>query len=382
MPDALTRPFELRGSAARLWDAVADVAERAPREQAELFAGLEPAQRPRLIAALARFERAGALEVHDEVGRRVLGRPLNTLHLELTHRCNLACRACYLGPALVPAGRPARLPEGTTRQWLAVVGQAAELGCTSAVVTGGEPFVRRDALDIVAELRRHGVRCEVNTNGTCVTAAVAERLFELGVWGVEVSLYGYDGDSAAAYTGLRAGHAAALRGVRLLAEHGVPVQAKYFATAFTLDGYEDVRRALEPWGVPLICKGHAIHADIFAGRMPEGVRPPLEVPELVQENALPCTPGIDGLVVEPGGLTRACPKLGLRFGNAFEDGLAAVWNSAQLRAFRPFWGEYCRAEGFVRGARVRNRCPAAAMLSRPDGLRAFEDRWSAWREAH
>jgi MoaA/NifB/PqqE/SkfB family radical SAM enzyme len=378
-PHSAALPFDLAGSAAQLLDVLVDLSARPASEQEPFFAALEPEARARLSAALARLERAGAIDVTNQDGRNALPRPLRSMHLELTHRCNFVCRACYLGGALRRAGAAAR-DEATTAAWQRLIADAVGLGCTSVVLTGGEPFVRRDLLAIVACLRGHGVRCEINTNASCIGADTARALFELGVWGVEVSLYGFDADSAAAYTGVPAGHAAALRGVRRLAEAGVPVQAKYFATAGTVDGYEQVRRELEPWGVPVVAKGHVIHGDIFEGRQPVGVRSHLSVPEFEQEQPLPCAPGFDGLVVEPAGDVRPCPKLGLRFGNAFVEGLEAIWErSHDLEAFRHFWVQHCRQAGFVQGGRVRNRCPAAALLARPTGLADFEADWRAFQ---
>ncbi len=374
-----TTSFVLAGSAARLWELLVEVAQRPVDEQESLLGDVAGAAQPRVISMLARLERAGAIEVCTRGGARAFGRRPRTLHLEVTQRCNFACRACYLGPALLPVRAPQAAGEATAERWAEVIDEAAHLGCEAAIVTGGEPFVRRDVIEIVAALRRRSIRTEINTNAACITSAVARALFEMGVWGVEVSLYGYDAASAAGYTGRPGGYQASLRGVRRLCEQGVPVQVKYFATAATLDGFERVRAELAALGVPVICKGHAIHADVFAGRAPaQGVRSALEVPELVQEGGLPCGPGIEGLVIEPDGEVRPCPKLGVRLGNVFRDGLAGVWESDAMRSFEPFWARYCADEGFVRGARLRNRCPAAALLSRSGGLQQFRARWAGW----
>ncbi len=373
-------PFVLSGTAARFWETLSEVALRPAEEQEQVLEEVAGGARPRAVATLARLQRAGAIEVRTRAGRPMFGRRPRTLHLELTQRCNFACRACYLGRELAPVGSPRAAREAPAERWAELIAEAASLGCEAAIVTGGEPFVRRDALAVVAALRRHAIRTEINTNAACIDASLARALFEAGVFGVEVSLYGYDAASAASYTGRAGGYAATMRGVRHLCAAGVPVQVKYFATAATLDGFERVRAELAALGVPVICKGHAIHADVFEGRAPaDGVRSTLEVPELVQEAGLPCGPGIEGLVIEPDGEVRPCPKLGVRLGNAFQDGLRGVWESPALRAFEPFWASYCATAGFVRGARLRNRCPAAALLSRDGGLDDFKQRWRTWR---
>ncbi|HEU4727053.1 MAG TPA: radical SAM protein [Kofleriaceae bacterium] len=375
----------LTGSAARLWEVVVAIAALPASEQRDMIDSLSPELRPRMIAALAKLARAGAIEIDDpEDASLTDAKPryrLRRLHLELTHRCNFSCRACYLGGRLAAAGDD---PGGEVpiERWIALVHEAAALGCTTAVVTGGEPLLRKGITDLFAALSEHDIRFELNTNGSCVTPAVVQALRGSTVWSVEVSLYGYDAASHAGYSDVRGGYAATLRGVRLLSAAGVPVQVKYFATAPTAHGLDAVRAELEPLGVPVICKGHAIHGDIFEGRLPDAaILPELEKSMLVQDDELPCGPSFTTLAIAPDGEVRACPKLGIHFGNAFAEGLTAIWErSTELEAFRSFWVDYCHAKGYVRGARTTSLCPAAAALSHREGLVQLRTAWNARRE--
>jgi len=381
-------PYELAGNAARLWEVVVATAALPASEQPAVLDSLGPELRPRMVAALAKLARAGAIEIDDpDPGDATLSdaRPrylLRKLHLELTHRCNFSCRACYLGGHLAAAGAS---PGGEVpiERWIALVDEAAALGCTTAVVTGGEPLLRKGVTELFSALSAHDIRFELNTNGSCVTPAVAQALRNSTVWSVEVSLYGYDAESHAGYSGVRGGYAATLRGVKLLAAAGVPVQVKYFATAPTAHGLDAVRAELEPLGVPVVCKGHAIHGDIFEGRLPDAaILPELEKSTLVQDDDLPCGPSFTTLAIAPDGEVRACPKLGIHFGNAFTDSLTAIWErSAELDTFRSFWVDYCHAKGYVRGAHTTSLCPAAAALSQRDGLVQLRKSWSSRREA-
>jgi len=87
------------------------------------------------------------------------------------------------------------------------------------------------------------------------------------------------------------------------------------------------------------------------------------------------------LNIEPDGRIRACPKIGVHFGNVFQDGLKNVWHrSSDVDAFRSFWVDYCKQEGFVQGASHGSLCPASAMLSKPNGLSQFRSRWQSWQQ--
>ncbi|MGC9469022.1 MAG: radical SAM protein, partial [Anaerolineae bacterium] len=65
--------------------------------------------------------------------------------LELTFRCNLRCKHCYLDG--VHDGIPGQ-EELTTEEWYDLLDQMADMGTLWLLMTGGEPFVRPDFLDI------------------------------------------------------------------------------------------------------------------------------------------------------------------------------------------------------------------------------------------
>ncbi|MEE8640390.1 MAG: radical SAM protein, partial [bacterium] len=56
-------------------------------------------------------------------------------------------------------------------------------------VTGGEPFLRRDALDFIAYVKSRGLRCGANTNGTFL-GRDAEALVDVGLDSIMVSVDG------------------------------------------------------------------------------------------------------------------------------------------------------------------------------------------------
>ena len=65
---------------------------------------------------------------------------------ELTPRCNLACRMCYIRltpEQMAPIGR-----ERSAKEWLDIAQQAKDAGMTFLLLTGGEPTLRADFLEI------------------------------------------------------------------------------------------------------------------------------------------------------------------------------------------------------------------------------------------
>ena len=107
---------------------------------------------------------------------------------ELTPRCNLNCKMCYvrLTPAeMEPLGR-----ELTAEQWLDIAAQAKEAGLVFLLITGGEPTLRDDFPYIYEKLAQMGLSISINTNGTMLTPAIREVWHRLPPAQVNVTVYG------------------------------------------------------------------------------------------------------------------------------------------------------------------------------------------------
>lgn len=107
---------------------------------------------------------------------------------ELTPRCNLRCRMCYvrLTPEqMAPIGR-----ELTAEEWLELAAQAKEAGLTFLLLTGGEPTLRTDFAQIYEGLATMGLSISINTNGTLLTEEIRRLWHRLPPAQVNITLYG------------------------------------------------------------------------------------------------------------------------------------------------------------------------------------------------
>lgn len=77
----------------------------------------------------------------------------------VTARCNLACEQCNVIYA------NADLREATTDEARAVARNLARIGVSVVLLTGGEPFARRDLPEIVRAMARNGIHVRLQTNG-------------------------------------------------------------------------------------------------------------------------------------------------------------------------------------------------------------------------
>ncbi|MHC4970982.1 MAG: radical SAM protein [Planctomycetota bacterium] len=109
--------------------------------------------------------------------------------LIVTYRCDLACAMCDL-----PA-RGDRKRELDTDGLRGVLDGMRDLGVLGVGITGGEPLLRPDLLDLVRHGSEQGLLMHLNTNGTLVTDDVARGLAAHGAASVNVSLDGPDAET-------------------------------------------------------------------------------------------------------------------------------------------------------------------------------------------
>lgn len=108
---------------------------------------------------------------------------LRYLELQVTARCNLKCRHCYLGPA-----KPRDLPY---QQIMVILKEFEGMQGLRLIISGGEPLLHPDFWAINDALPDFGFRSILLSNGTLIDSATAHRL---KVHEVQVSLDGI-GDS-------------------------------------------------------------------------------------------------------------------------------------------------------------------------------------------
>src|SRR5690349_13768100 len=102
---------------------------------------------------------------------------------ELTYRCPLACAYC---------SNPLNLADYTdelaTDEWLRVLAESAELGVLQCHLSGGEPLLRRDLVEIVARAHELGLYTNLVTSALGLSRPRAEQLRAAGLDHVQVSI--------------------------------------------------------------------------------------------------------------------------------------------------------------------------------------------------
>lgn len=117
-------------------------------------------------------------------------RPEIEIWFEAETRCNLACKFCFNYWKDGNSSAPKRITGEKTLEALALVFQ--EFTCSKMTISGGEPLLREDLLDIVRFCSCRGASVVLASNGTLLTPERIGSLTGAGVATFEISVHSVD----------------------------------------------------------------------------------------------------------------------------------------------------------------------------------------------
>lgn len=112
----------------------------------------------------------------EQMYRLYPSRYIKTAHWSITGRCNYRCKHCYM------SAPDAKMGELSHEKIMSIIDQLEECGIMNVSLTGGEPLVRKDFLEIVDALLQRGIRITtIYSNGKLVTDKLLDELEQRGI---------------------------------------------------------------------------------------------------------------------------------------------------------------------------------------------------------
>lgn len=267
--------------------------------------------------------------------------------LEVTYRCQLACRHCYIPPG---ASDPAR--ELSLDEIRALLDRLAELGTLFLLLTGGEPFARKDLRSIFDAARDRRFAVSLLTSGTGADRATLEHMAARGVDSLQVSIFGPDAATHDALTGAAGSFDRALDCLRTSRDLGVRTRAGVTLTRLAEGRLEEIKRLLADEGIP-VSLGLYLEPRRDGSRDPQTLAvgeevlrsalesfPPVDAPRLRKKSVEdpPCGAGANTMGIDPFGEVFPCLSLRQRVGSLRETSVGDLWRISpvleRLRALR------------------------------------------------
>jgi AdoMet-dependent heme synthase len=305
-----------------------------------------------------------------------LGIPLS-VQLDLTYRCNERCIHCYLDHH--------DHGEMSTAEILDLLDQMAAAGVFYLTISGGEIMMRRDFFQILQHARARTFCVKLKTNGVLIGDKEAERIRELGVESIQVSVYSHRAEVHDAITKLPGSLANSIAAIRRLRAHGIPVYMANVLMVQNAGDYEGVRAlaqeldakfVIDPTVTPMMdgdrsilslnvdeAKLREVFRDKSLGGNGEEACAVSASPDDDDLNSLPCSAGHTACYVSPYGDVYPCVQFPLPSGNVRRQKFVDIWRDspqlAEVRSIRLRDMPTC--SGCTHGGTC-TRCPGLAYL--------------------
>jgi len=285
-----------------------------------------------------------------------------TLIAELSYQCPLHCPYCS-NPLEIGAGTYRR--ELDTEHWVRTFRQASALGVLQLALSGGEPMLRRDLVQLCAAARDAGLYSSLITAGTLLTRERGEALKAAGLDHVQISIQSPDAQQNDRIAGNRS-FEKKITAARAVKELGLPLTINCVLHRQNLDRIEQLLELALDLGAQRLELANTQYygwaavnqqallpsseqlrrGEAAVQRFRERVGPKVDVlwvlPDLYEELPKPCMGGWGrtAIVVAPNGDVLPCQAAstipGLGFANVREHPLEWIWT--QSDAFTRFRG--------------------------------------------
>lgn len=161
----------------------------------------------------------------QDKGKRIERAQLRLLAWEVTRSCNLNCLHCRASAEKGPYEG-----ELSTEEALRFMEGVASVALPVVILTGGEPLLRGDILQIAEQGTRLGLRMVMAPNGTLLTTKLAKELRDAGIHRISVSLDGAEKATHDAFRGMVGAFDGAMEGISCAKEAGLPFQVNTTVT--------------------------------------------------------------------------------------------------------------------------------------------------------
>jgi radical SAM protein with 4Fe4S-binding SPASM domain len=340
------------------------------------------------------------------------------LSWNVTRKCNLKCAHCYINATTQELKN-----ELDTEEAKMLMDQISEVSKPLLILSGGEPLLRKDILELIRYGSAKGFKMGLGSNGSLIDGRIAKELKDAGIATVSVSLDSSIPEQHDAFRGVQGSWEQTVAAVRALKEQKVLVQVNTTVTQQNYGEIEDIMSLAERLGVEnfhlffLVPTGRGVKMnDISPSRYENMIKTAFSKAAKHKLNVRPsCAPqfmriakdvGLDmrqwirgciaGLYycrVYPNGDVTPCPYLPVRLGNIREKTFSEIWRSSEvfknLRDFRTLKGKCgvcnysdicggCRARAYGLSSDFIDFCGDLHVPAEPKGDYMKEDPWCVY----
>lgn len=184
-----------------------------------------------------------------------------------TRTCNLTCRHCYMS-----SDAKKYQNELTTVEAKKFIDDLADFNVPVLLFSGGEPLIRPDFFELATYAAEKGVRPTLSTNGTLITREVAQKIKDIGVGYVGISLDGLR-EVNDKFRGKEGAFEAAMQGIKNCVAVGQRVGLRFTINHHNIQELDHIFDFIEEENIDRVCFYHLVYSGRGNAMMAEDVTP-------------------------------------------------------------------------------------------------------------
>ena len=259
---------------------------------------------------------------------------LPSLSLEITSKCNFRCVHCFVeNRQLANSHQYLSLDQIKT-----VLEQAHNMNVFKITVTGGEPFLHPQIIEILQEIKKHNFICYVLSNGTLINENNIS-VIKNCVNKLFLSNYGFSKETYEAVTKVIGAHASYKKAISLLKQYNIPYEERIILlkeneqelsqfiksdlkieTCICGDRFDNYATAHRPSDDAI----KSVYCKIIDSTMCKNRNPTDYV----------CNVGCSSMTVKSTGAITPCNNYGVVLGHIEKDTIQSLWEGELLKSIK------------------------------------------------
>lgn len=326
---------------------------------------------------------------------------------ELTGACNQECVFCY--NSWRTGANVGELDSGQATRLLSQV--LDQVDCAGVSLSGGEPTLRPDLVELISLIAGRGVKVLLITNGTLLAPETIDRCLEAGVHTFQVSLLGHRPELHNRLAG-HDGFEQVIEAILNLGRRKARVHTFFAGLAYNMDSFRQTLELNAMLGVHNVALGRVTPGGAGLDHWREQMPTPEQTEQalaaahelsgkypIAVSVSTPILPCLNNIVsyrrvrfafcgaqrrgstlfgIDPEGFLKACSHSPRRLGNLLEQPFAELAGAPYLKDFATSLPEFCRDCADVKICRGGCRSAAHLCSGAIDGedpyLALFKDR--------
>ncbi|ACL21370.1 putative heme d1 biosynthesis radical SAM protein NirJ1 [Desulfitobacterium hafniense] len=184
-----------------------------------------------------------------------------------TRTCNLQCAHCYM-----ESDAQKYQGELTTEEAKRFIDDLADFKVPVLLFSGGEPLIRPDFFELAEYAAAKGIRPTLSTNGTLITREVAQRIKNIGVGYVGISLDGLR-EVNDKFRGKQGAFQAAMAGIQNCVAVGQRVGLRFTINSHNYAELDKIFDFIEEENIDRVCFYHLVYSGRGNQMIAEDVTP-------------------------------------------------------------------------------------------------------------